>query len=130
MQSIHHVVTINASPARVYEAISTTSGLAGWWTTDVSGSAERGAVITFHFTGEFDPRMRVTSVQSGLGVTWELAGGHPNWDGSTFEFQLEPNFTPGGYTVYFGFFTGDTRFKVTRGQNHENRAIAGVLNVR
>ncbi len=47
-----------------------------------------------------------------------------------FEFKLEPNFTPGGYTVYFGFFTGDTRFKVTRGQNHENRAIAGVLNVR
>jgi hypothetical protein len=47
-----------------------------------------------------------------------------------FEFQLEPNFTPGGYTVYFGFFTGDNRFKVTRGQNHENRAIAGVLNVR
>lgn len=47
-----------------------------------------------------------------------------------FDFQLEPNFTPGGYTVYFGFFTGDNRFKVTRGQNHENRAIAGVLNVR
>jgi hypothetical protein len=47
-----------------------------------------------------------------------------------FEFQLEPNFTPGGYTLYFGFFTGETRFKVTKGQNHENRAIAGVLNVR
>ncbi|HLM71507.1 MAG TPA: hypothetical protein VK459_02405, partial [Polyangiaceae bacterium] len=28
------------------------------------------------------------------------------------EFQLEPNFTPGDYTVYFGFFSGDTRFKV------------------
>jgi hypothetical protein len=46
-----------------------------------------------------------------------------------FEFQLEPNFTPGGYTLYFGFFAGDTRFKVTKGQNHDNRAIAGVLDV-
>jgi hypothetical protein len=47
-----------------------------------------------------------------------------------YEFQLEPNFTAGGYTLYFGFFAGETRFKVTRGPNHENRAIAGTLDVR
>ena len=46
------------------------------------------------------------------------------------EFQLEPNFTPGDYTVYFGLFSGDTRFKVTRGPNHENRVIGGPLRVR
>jgi 4-amino-4-deoxy-L-arabinose transferase-like glycosyltransferase len=45
-------------------------------------------------------------------------------------FQLEPNFTPGDYTVYFGFFTGDTRFRVTRGPNQENRVIAGAIHVR
>jgi hypothetical protein len=47
-----------------------------------------------------------------------------------FEFQLEPNFTPGGYTLYFGFFQGDNRFKVTKGSNNDNRLIAGVLEVR
>ena len=47
-----------------------------------------------------------------------------------FEFQLEPNFTPGGYTVYFGFFAGETRYKVTKGPNHENRVVAGTLEVR
>jgi hypothetical protein len=46
------------------------------------------------------------------------------------DFQLEPNFTPGDYTVYFGFFAGETRFKVTRGQQHENRVIAGAVHVR
>jgi hypothetical protein len=46
------------------------------------------------------------------------------------EFQLEPNFTPGGYTLYFGFFAGETRFKVTKGSHHENRVVAGVLDVR
>ena len=45
------------------------------------------------------------------------------------DFQLEPNFTPGGYTVYFGFFSGDNRFKVSRGPQHENRVIAGTINV-
>lgn len=45
-------------------------------------------------------------------------------------FQLEPNFTTGDYTVYMGFFSGDMRFRVTRGQQHDNRVIAGMLHVR
>ncbi len=47
-----------------------------------------------------------------------------------FPFQLEPNFTPGEYTVYFGFFSGETRFKVSRGPQQDNRVIAGVIHVR
>ena len=47
-----------------------------------------------------------------------------------YVFELEPNFTPGDYTVYFGFFSGDTRFRVARGPNHENRVIGGALRVR
>lgn len=46
------------------------------------------------------------------------------------ELQLEPNFTPGDYNVYFGFFTGDARFRVTRGEHHDNRVVAGVIHVR
>lgn len=45
-------------------------------------------------------------------------------------FQLEPNFTPGDYTVYFGFFSGDARFHVARGPQHENRVVAGAIRVR
>jgi hypothetical protein len=47
-----------------------------------------------------------------------------------YDFQLEPNFTPGSYTVYYGFFSGDTRFKVTRGPNQDNRINGGALRVR
>jgi 4-amino-4-deoxy-L-arabinose transferase-like glycosyltransferase len=46
------------------------------------------------------------------------------------EFQLEPNFTPGDYTVYFGFFSGESRFRVSRGPQHENRVVAGAIHVR
>ncbi len=46
-----------------------------------------------------------------------------------YDFALEPNFTPGGYTLYYGFFMGDTRMKVTRGNHHENRIDAGILQV-
>jgi hypothetical protein len=46
------------------------------------------------------------------------------------EVQLEPNFGPGEYAVFYGFFAGETRMKVTRGPNHENRVNGGVVRVR
>ncbi|MDC0678115.1 glycosyltransferase family 39 protein [Sorangium atrum] len=46
------------------------------------------------------------------------------------ELQLEPNFTPGDYTLYFGLFAGETRFQVTRGPEHEDRVRGGVIRVR
>jgi 4-amino-4-deoxy-L-arabinose transferase-like glycosyltransferase len=45
-------------------------------------------------------------------------------------FQLEPNFTPGDYTVFFGFFSGETRLRVMRGPSQDNRGVAGVIHVR
>lgn len=44
--------------------------------------------------------------------------------------ELEPNFTPGDYTVFTGFFSGDTRFRVARGNHHDNRVVVGALHVR
>ena len=45
-------------------------------------------------------------------------------------FQLEPNFLPGDYNVFFGFFSGETRYTVTRGAAQENRVVGGPLRVR
>lgn len=47
-----------------------------------------------------------------------------------YEFKLEPNFAGGMYTVYFGLFVGDTRFKVTSGPSDgDNRINGGGLRV-
>ena len=46
------------------------------------------------------------------------------------EFTLEPNFTPGMYSVFFGLFIGSRRLEVQRGSHHENRIRAGLLEVR
>lgn len=46
------------------------------------------------------------------------------------EFTLEPNFSPGPYTVFFGLFLGDTRMKVKSGPaDNDNRINGGVLRV-
>ncbi|HEY1958486.1 MAG TPA: glycosyltransferase family 39 protein [Polyangiaceae bacterium] len=47
-----------------------------------------------------------------------------------YEFSLEPNFSPGTYTVFFGLFVGETRMKVVSGPNdHDNRIDGGPLRV-
>jgi 4-amino-4-deoxy-L-arabinose transferase-like glycosyltransferase len=47
-----------------------------------------------------------------------------------YEFSLEPNFSPGVYTVFFGLFVGETRMKVLSGPNdHDNRIDGGPLRV-
>lgn len=47
-----------------------------------------------------------------------------------FEMALEPNFSPGPYTLYFGLYVGDTRLKTISGPNDgENRINGGPLRV-
>ena len=47
-----------------------------------------------------------------------------------YEFGLEPNFTPGPYTMFFGLFVGETRLKVTSGPNDgDNRINGGQIRV-
>jgi len=99
MQSIHHVFSVAASPAHVYEALTKTETLAGWWTTVVEGGTDAGDVIDFTFGGDFDTKMRITALEPGSRVVWELAEGHPNWEGSTFEFSLARS--EAGTTVRF-----------------------------
>ncbi|MBL9020973.1 MAG: hypothetical protein JNL21_02185 [Myxococcales bacterium] len=46
------------------------------------------------------------------------------------EVTLPPNFGPGEIWVFFGFFQGKTRLRVTEGEHREDRAVAGKLRVR
>ena len=48
----------------------------------------------------------------------------------TTEVQLEPNFSPGSYRVYFGLFSGDRRLSVTSGPENDDRIVGGTLQVR
>jgi hypothetical protein len=47
-----------------------------------------------------------------------------------YEFTLEPNFSPGPYTIWFGLFVGESRLKVKSGPSDgENRVNGGTLRV-
>ncbi|MCC6521079.1 MAG: glycosyltransferase family 39 protein [Polyangiaceae bacterium] len=47
-----------------------------------------------------------------------------------YELDLDANFTPGRYRIYYGFFIGNERYAVTRGAHQDNRVDGGELVVR
>jgi len=92
---LHRVGIENSTPEKVYDALTTLEGLAGWWTDDTSGSAEVGGVIEFRFPpGGFD--MSVLELRPGKRVLWEVVGGPEEWVGTTVEWDLRQD---GDYTI-------------------------------
>jgi uncharacterized protein YndB with AHSA1/START domain len=88
MVDILHRVGIKSSVAEVYPALTTIDGLAGWWTTDTRGEADRpGGVAQFRFgAGGFD--MKVVELEADKRVVWEVVGGPDEWIGTHVHFDL------------------------------------------
>lgn len=84
---LHKVGIKTPSVDGVFDALTTTEGLAGWWTEDTTGDASDGGTILFRFPpGGFD--MKVTDVDPGTRVAWEVVDGPPEWIGTTVSFDL------------------------------------------
>jgi uncharacterized protein YndB with AHSA1/START domain len=91
---LHRVGVEHPTPDRVYAALATIDGLAGWWTTDTSGSTDVGGVIEFRFPrGGFD--MEVVESVPDKRVTWKVVGGPDEWVGTIVDWDLtqEGDFT-------------------------------------
>lgn len=86
--SIILATNVDAAPARVFEILSTTDGQRAFWTSDCEvandharfGFEEAPVDLTVSVHNEEDRLVRM-QVQSGF----------PNWVGSTWEWELQPN---------------------------------------
>ncbi len=102
---IVHRIGIKAAPAKVYAALATVDGLAGWWTEDTTGSASAGGDVAFRFhTAAGDEIggfvMRVAEVTPGEKVRWQVKDGPAEWVGTDIEFVLSQQ--DGQTIVMFG----------------------------
>lgn len=88
MADIRHRVGIKSSVNEVYQALTTTEALAGWWTTGTSGTgSDVGGVLRFRFeAGGFD--MKVLEIDPGQRVLWEVTDGPPEWIGTQVDWKL------------------------------------------
>jgi uncharacterized protein YndB with AHSA1/START domain len=94
---LHRIGVVTPTPDKVYDALTTTEGLAGWWTDDTSGTGgEVGGVLEFRFppVGGFD--MEVVDVRPSEGVTWRVVQGPDEWVGTTIDWTLRQD---GDYTI-------------------------------
>lgn len=100
MAEIIHRVGIKAVPDKVFRALSTIEGLAGWWTENTNGVAEVGKPIAFQFRdskgkviGEMD--MEVLKQEPSKRVQWKCINGPEEWIGTeiTFDLKQENEFT-------------------------------------
>lgn len=89
MKDIIHRVGIKASPEKIYELLTTDSGLSLWWTDDVSGAADVGSVIKFRFDGG-GPDFQVAELVPNELVRWKHSGNMPEaWMGTEIIFKLD-----------------------------------------
>lgn len=93
MADIIHRIGIRAPAAKVYEAVSTAQGVAGWWTRDTTGTAKSGGRVNVRFlhrdgkeVGQMDFEM--TRLDPGREVHWRFVAGPPEWMGTDVTFQL------------------------------------------
>ena len=93
MVDIIHRVGIKAPPAKVYAAVATVEGVAGWWTRDASGESRVGGTTTYRFRspsgeeiGRFE--MEVLELAPDQRVRWRVKAGPKEWVGTDIEFSL------------------------------------------
>jgi uncharacterized protein YndB with AHSA1/START domain len=93
MADITHKVGIKAPASRVYAALSTVAGVAGWWTRETSGDEKLGCTMSVcfrHQNGEQVGQMgfELTELSPDQQVVWRFTSGPEEWLGTRATFEL------------------------------------------
>lgn len=75
MKSYQQSLSIKASPAAVYAALTTIQGLRAWWTQDCAGGVAVGDTLEFRFS-ECYKDMRIEKLQADSEVRWLCTRAH------------------------------------------------------
>ena len=98
METIEQTLEINARPAAVREAITTTAGHKGWWTKTCEVGAERARFEFPKPEGTMALGFRIDEMRDD-GIRWTCTEGenNPEWIGTELAIRLVP--TAGGTRV-------------------------------
>jgi uncharacterized protein YndB with AHSA1/START domain len=94
MVDIIHRIGIKAPVAKVYAALSTVEGVAGWWTKETSGSTKPGESVKVLFrnpSGDEIGRMEfeLVTLKPNQEVRWRFTAGPEEWVGTDVTFELK-----------------------------------------
>ena len=118
MPSIVKELTIEASPERVFNALTQQDKMACWWTDDLSATPEVGSLSELRFSqGTLVIQFEVAELDKDKKVYWITRQGPPtgHWVGTSVTWQLTP--IHNGTQLVFnhdGFTQADRRYEITR----------------
>jgi uncharacterized protein YndB with AHSA1/START domain len=88
MPDIIHYFPIRASIEKVFQAVSTPSGLDKWWTESAAGESRVGAEYKLRFGPEYDWRARVTRYVPYSEFELQLTESDQDWRQTRLGFSL------------------------------------------
>lgn len=88
MADIRINVVIKTTPKKVYDAVTTQEGLAGWWCKQAIAKPEEGFTNVFTF-GSIRNEMNVTELKPGKKVEWKIVNSIEEWVNTNVSFDLE-----------------------------------------
>jgi hypothetical protein len=86
-------VTVQASPNKLLQAVSTPEELRGWWSRTMSAGGEAGEELKFEFAGgAHHARIRLESAREPSLAKWHVIEHRPlkEWDGTALIFSISP----------------------------------------
>ena len=89
MADIFQHFPIKAPARRVFEAVSTPTGLAAWWTESSTGRPEKGAEYDLGFGPGYDWRAKVSRYIPDTEFEIELIVADEDWRGTRLGFSLD-----------------------------------------
>ncbi len=96
METINATVDIKGTPAKIFEALTTTAGHRGWWTSDCEVGRKVGDEAVFRFNpmaggpGVMEVRFRVDALAANEAAEFVCIGqqNNPEWLDTRLAFRL------------------------------------------
>ncbi len=87
--SIYHNLLVNASPERIFAAITVPKHLNNWWPLKSSGTPELNSIYNFNFTDAYNWYGKVIECKENVSFFIKMTDSDEDWNPTTFGFTLE-----------------------------------------
>lgn len=88
--TIVHSIAIRSTPERLYAALTTQEGIAGWWAPQAKAEPKVGSVVEVGFDPGQSLAFRVDQLEPARRVVWKGVTVPPEWQESEVTFELKP----------------------------------------
>lgn len=91
MPNIRHLITIDASPGKVYDAVTTREGFAAWWTTQVDVKTGEEDKLRMYFGPDYFKELHRVEVLANRRARYKVLAGNPQWLKTEITFDIRPD---------------------------------------